>query len=164
MADPLPRILLKARIPPALDDVELMAITAAMEAASESDRAKLGVAWAIRNRADLERKSIPDVVFARAQFSSWTTGSVTLLWLDTLDVAVLWKCRRAAAAAYYDLLPDPTQGASHYLNPELTKQLREKQGLGRTLPAWACKPGQSTELDEARVLMRDGSQVWLRVP
>ncbi len=147
----------QARIAPALDDVELLSVTVAMEAANQSDRGMLGVAHAIVNRCRAQAQSVPDVVFAAHQFSSWTTGSVTLRWLDTLPPAILWRCRRAAAAAYYELVPDPTHGAEFYLNPELTKKLR---GDG-TLPPWARDPRDPTKLDDRRVTMREGTHVWM---
>ena len=46
------------------------------------------------------------------------------------DEAVFaWK---AAAGALWDLTADPTAGADHYLNVELTKKIRPDHGL----PSW----------------------------
>jgi spore germination cell wall hydrolase CwlJ-like protein len=151
------------RLPAALDDFTLLAVTVAMEAADQTERGKVGVAYAIMNRADAGGQSVADVVFSKAQFSSWMTGSPTLLWIDSLPAGTWDACLKAAAAAYWRLLPDPTQGARHYLNPEVTKQLRAKQGLGYTLPDWAHAPGDAGRLDDARVTMREGDHVWLRV-
>jgi len=144
------------RLPAPPDDLQLLALTVAMESQNQSDLGKLGVAWTILNRAALG-VSIADVIFAGSQFSAWMTGSRPLLSIDTMSPEVWSACYRAACGAYFNLLPDPTGGAEFYLNPILTRQLRNG-----TLPPWAADPNDPTHLDDSRVTLREGDHVWMR--
>ena len=60
------------------------------------------------------------------------------------------SCWRAAVAAYYRLIPDPTHGADHYLNPTLTRQIR----FDHSLPTW---------YDPDKVTLRVGRHEFLRL-
>ena len=111
----------------------LLAATVAMEAEGESYQGKLGVAYVIVNRSQrrVPFKSISDVVLDPYDFSAWNTKGGRQLALDTIPTLVWRDSEKAAASAYYGMERDPTRGADHYLNVELTRKLR-----GGTLPAW----------------------------
>ena len=105
--------------------------TIAQEAEGEPFDGKLGVGWAIMNRVRLHGKSVSDVCFAPWQFSAWNTDSPTRKRLDDIGPGPMDEARLAAEQAYHGTGSDPTQGATHYLNPVLTRKLR-----GGTLPKW----------------------------
>lgn len=119
-----------------------------MEAAGEPAEGKLAVAYAILNRAAAERKTVSDVVLQPWHFSAWNTDSPTRLRLDTVDERAWAECAAAFAAAAVDRVPDPTRGATHYLNEDVTRKIR-----GGTLPAW---------FDEAKVTARIGRHTFLK--
>ena len=106
-------------------------MTVYMEAGGEPHVGKLGVAYVIVNRATQWHLSIPDVCFNRYQFSCWNTGSLTRMQLDRIVPEVWDACVTMSHGAISGTVPDPTFGATHYLNIELTKKIR-----GGTLPPW----------------------------
>lgn len=120
---------------PLLDDLTLMAGTILMEAGGESFDGKVAVAWVIMNRdARAKHPGIDEIVWAPYQFSAWNTDAQARSHLQAtmLSNPALWdECMKAAAAAIWRFIPDPTHGATMYLNPTLTKQIR-----GGTLPDW----------------------------
>lgn len=122
--------------------------TVYMEAGGEPHEGKLAVAYAILNRAAAERRSISDVVLQPWHFSAWNTDSPTRMRLDTLDERAWTECASAFLAAFLDKVPDPTRGATHYLNEELTRRIR-----GGSLPSW---------FDEAKVTARIGRHTFLK--
>jgi len=93
--------------------------------------------------------SIPDTVFRNYQFSCWNTDSHTRLNLDIIPDVILMEGYKASVAAYFKLLDDPTKGATHYLNEELTRKIR-----GGTLPGW---------FDENKITARIGKHTFLRL-
>jgi len=99
-------------------DTQIMiaTLTVVMEAAGESQEGKLGVAYVICNRARENNKSLTDVCLAPYQFSCWLTGSPTLMNLDQIQDETMAECLKAVLDARYQLVPDPTYGANHYLN------------------------------------------------
>ncbi len=118
-----------------VNELFLLTATVAMEAESESYKGKLAVAYVIVNRArpmsGVPFKSISDVVLDPYDFSAWNTKGGRQLALDTIPSRVWQDSEKAAASAYYGIERDPTRGANHYLNVELTRKLR-----GGTLPTW----------------------------
>lgn len=120
---------------PLLDDLTLMAGTILMEAGGETFDGKVAVAWVIMNRDKrAAHPGIDEIVWAPYQFSAWNTDAQARAHLQAtmLSNPSLWnECMKAAAAAIWSFLPDPTHGATMYLNPVLTKQIR-----GGTLPDW----------------------------
>lgn len=123
------------------DRLHLMALTIAMEAGGEPYLGKLAVACVIQHRPG----SVTDVIFAPLQFSAWNTKSPTRMNLDTLDIDTYRECYKAACAAFFDLSDDPTNGATHYLNPD---------GVS-ALPDW---------YDESKVTARINHHVFLKLP
>jgi len=129
----------------------LTAATIFLEGEGEPDEGRVAIAWVIRNRANRQppTQDVAHVVIlgpdrlADDDGKPWEAFScfnddyraqrVKRLMYPAADV---WEqCWRAAAGAWWRLLPDPTAaigGASHYLNIELTRTIR-----GGTLPAWA---------------------------
>lgn len=122
------------------DHLNLMAFTIVMEAGAEPYLGQLGVAWAIHNRPG----SITDVIFQAYQFSAWNTKSPTRMNLDVVPTEQLRSCYKAACSAYYELSDDPTNGATHYLNPEAVS----------ALPDW---------YDESKITARINRHVFLRL-
>lgn len=125
------------------DEITLLKWTIAMEAEAEPYQGKLAVAWAIMNRARKWKQSISDVILKDRQFSAWNQDSPTRMRLDVISDAVMDSAEFAARTAYnYATLDDdPTLGATHYLNIELTKQIR-----GGTLPGWVNKLTQTVKI------------------
>lgn len=116
---------------PALDDVVLLALTVWGEARGESDTGKLAVAWVMVNRH--EAGSISRVLLRPWQFSFWNTDDPSRPLIGEISgESDQWvACYKAACAAYFALVPDPTHGATNYLNVEATRRLR-----GGSLPDW----------------------------
>ena len=110
--------------------------TVAQEAEGEPFDGKLAVAWTIMNRARALGKSVSDVCFAPWQFSAWNTDSPTRRRLDDIGPGPMDDARLAAEQAYHGSGSDPSIGATHYLNPVLTRKIRAKAGQGDTLPNW----------------------------
>ncbi len=109
----------------------LLTATVAMEAEGESYKGKLAVAYVIINRAKQRNKFVSEVVLDPYDFSAWNTKGGRQLDLEKINEFSWWDSEKAAHSAYYGIEKDPTQGADHYLNVELTRKLR-----GGTLPAW----------------------------
>ncbi len=127
------------------DDLYFLALTIAQEAGGEPFEGKLGVGFVIVNRGG----SIIDTVFRSYQFSCWNSDSPTRLSIDAFSDVTLKESLKAACAAYFKLVDDPTQGATHYLNEEITRKLR-----GGSLPSW---------FDESKVTVRIGRHTFLRL-
>ena len=138
---------------PILDDLTLLAATVYMEAGAESFEGKLAVAHVVMNRdASSPDPGLDDVVLKPWQFSAWNTDHRARATLQTVmnDRPTAWiESMKAAAAALFNLLPDPTAGATFYLNEALTRKLR-KDG---SLPDW---------FNEERVTVRIGRHTFLR--
>lgn len=115
----------------------VMASTILGEAAGEPLEGKQAVAAVIMNRARDHRwpDRPEEVCLQKMQFSCWNIGSPTLPRMfnpkSFVSEEVWGDCLRAALEAIWGLIPDPTNGANHYLNPTVTRQIR-----GGTLPSW----------------------------
>jgi spore germination cell wall hydrolase CwlJ-like protein len=127
------------------DEIYFLVLTVIMEAGGEPFDGKVGVGYTIMNRGG----SVTDTVFRAYQFSAWNTDSPTRMNLDIIPDIILMESYKAAVAAYFKLLPDPTNGATHYLNEEVTKKIR-----GGTLPGW---------FDESKVTARIGKHTFLKL-
>ncbi len=131
------------------DELTFLAYTIAQEAGGEPPEGQLGVAWVVVNRMRKSNLSLTDVIFRSMQFSCWNSDSPTRMKLDTLPYEVLRQCYQMACAAYFGFTIDSTGGATHYLNEEVTRQLR-----GGTLPGWFA---------EEKVTKRIGRHTFLKV-
>lgn len=111
----------------------LYAYTILGEAEGEPDEGKLAVAWTIRSRMDHSKESVEATILKPFQFSFWNADAAGIrkARLTAPDPLVVERCWRAAAGAYWRLLPDPTGGARWYANVPLVREQR-----GGTLPAW----------------------------
>lgn len=123
------------------DELAVMAFTTVMEAEGEPDDGKLGVAWVIMNRSRKRNMAISDVCLEPYAFSAWNTDSSTRKRLSRVTDAVMNAAKDAVTKAYYGAGTDPTHGATHYLNIELTKKLR-----GGTLPNWLQEMTQTVKI------------------
>ena len=112
--------------------------TIAFEAADESDEGKAAVAHVILNRKRSGRwgDNIKDVVTRPWQFEPWMTRRKEMEKLS-LDDPRYQNAARIADAVLTGQMPDPTAGATHFLNPTVVRQRRDG-----SLPSWARGEGQ----------------------
>lgn len=133
------------------DALTLLAATIFLEAEGESDEGKVAIGWVAANRADLWKQTLAEVLLAPSQFSCWNSdyrpmADARLAAGGQAEEA----CWRAAAAALWRLVSDPTHGGTHYLNPDLTRRIRKKHDL----PPW---------YDPAKVTATIGRHEFLRL-
>jgi len=125
-----------------------VAATVKQEAEREGFNGKLAVAWVIKNRMTTRRQNAATVVLSRYQFSCWNSDSPTRMRLSGIPKDMWFDCYKAACGALFDLTPDPTKGATHYLNKELTVHLYGK------LPKYVLQVGLGTERVKLSHLIR----------
>ena len=147
----------------------LTAATVFLEAEAEPWDGVLGVAWCVRRRA-LDWKLGWHAALLGPEglayddgkdfepFSCWNTDyrprALARLSTATPEATELsWK---AAAAALWDLLPDPVNGAASYLNVPVTLRIR-----GGNLPAWAADPRDASKVNQDKVRAVVGRHVFL---
>jgi conjugal transfer mating pair stabilization protein TraG len=110
--------------------------TLVFEASGETEIGKAAVAHVILNRARLGRwgGTVKEVVTRPWQFEPWMTRRSEMERLGQSDA----RYRDATRIADSVLLgaPDPTAGATHFLNPVIVKERR-----GGSLPTWARRDG-----------------------
>ena len=112
--------------------------TIAFEAGGESELGKAAVAHVVLNRVRSGKwgNSVEDVVTYPWQFEPWMTRRKELEKLHPFDLR-FQKAADIADAVLAGELPDPTAGATHFLNPVVVRQRR-----GGSLPLWARRKGQ----------------------
>jgi len=117
---------------------DYMIRTIAFEASGEPEEGKAAVAHVILNRARSGRwgASIKEVVTHPWQFEPWMTRRTEMVRLSPADPRYQ-NAARIADDVLAGLRPDPTAGATHFLNPTIVRQRR-----GGTLPSWASGEGQ----------------------
>ena len=132
---PLPEL---RQVVPNAEDRDYLIRTIAFEASDESDEGKAAVAHVILNRTKSSRwgDSIKDVVTDPWQFEPWMTRREEMEKLS-LDDPRYRNAARIADAVLSGQMPDPTAGATHFLNPTVVRQRR-----GGSLPSWARGEGQ----------------------
>jgi spore germination cell wall hydrolase CwlJ-like protein len=120
------------------EDRDYLIRTIAFEASDESDEGKAAVAHVILNRTKSGRwgDSIKDVVTDPWQFEPWMTRREEMEKLS-LDDPRYQNAARIADGVLSGQMPDPTAGATHFLNPTVVRQRR-----GGSLPSWARGEGQ----------------------
>lgn len=113
--------------------------TVAFEASGEPEIGKLAVAYVIVNRKKSGRwgDTIKSVVTSPGQFEPWQTQRIAIERLPSDDP------RYQSAAIIADVVlsgqtPDPTAGATHFLNPVIVRSRR-----GGSLPVWASGEGRA---------------------
>jgi hypothetical protein len=112
--------------------------TIAFEASGETEIGKVAVAYVVLNRKKSGRwgDNIKAVVTSPGQFEPWMTRRTAIEGLSPDDP------RYQGAAIIADAVltgqtPDPTAGATHFLNPVIVRVRR-----GGSLPSWASGKGQ----------------------
>ncbi|MGH6802760.1 MAG: cell wall hydrolase [Methyloceanibacter sp.] len=121
-----------------VDERDYLIRTIAFEASGETELGKVAVAYAVLNRKRRGRwgDTIKAVVTSPGQFEPWITKRREIEGLSPNDP----RYQRAAIIADAVLsgqTPDPTSGATHFLNPVIVRERR-----GGSLPLWACGEGR----------------------
>jgi spore germination cell wall hydrolase CwlJ-like protein len=121
-----------------VDERDYLIRTIAFEVSGETEVGKVAVAYVILNRKKSGRwgDTIKDVVTSPSQFEPWTTRWREVVGLSPDD------SRYQSAAIIADAVlsgqtPDPTAGATHFLNPVIVWERR-----GGSLPLWARGEGR----------------------
>jgi conjugal transfer mating pair stabilization protein TraG len=111
--------------------------TIVFEATGETREGKAAVAHVILNRRRSGRwgDNIKDVVTQPWQFEPWMTRRQEIRKLSP-DDARYKDAAQIADAVLAGEMPDPTAGATHFLNPVIVRQRR-----GGSLPKWARGEG-----------------------
>ena len=117
----------------AVENRDYLIRTIAFEASSEPAMAKIAVAYVVLNRKKSGRwgDNIKAVVTHPGQFEPWATKRREIETLSSDDP------RYQSAAIIADAVlsgrtPDPTAGATHFLNPTIVRERRSGE-----LPSWA---------------------------
>lgn len=136
--------------------IDLLTACIWAEARGEPIIGKVGVCNVVWNRKIAGGKTIQEIILAPKQFS-WTNTSDPNYQsvLDRISGVVpfglQWRSSATIAQLSFEgCLKDVTGGANHYLNIELTRELR-KDG---SLPAW---------VDETKITVKLGNHTFLRL-
>lgn len=113
------------------NEVDLAARILHGEAANQGPEGLAAAAHVMANRSRLTGTSIGGVVTAPGQFQPWG-DQATRQRLLAMNPEQYAQARQVLQGVLSGQIPDPTGGATHFLNPEMTRQ----QNGGR-LPAWA---------------------------
>lgn len=150
-------------------ELELLAATIYLEAEGEPMEGKLGVGWVVRNRMDLWHQTLRRVILGADErawddghafevFSAWNDdyrerGRARLSAADGPETEASW---RAAAGAYWRLVPNPIGTATFYLNIDVTRKIRKG-----TLPDWAALASDKTKINAEKVTAVLGRHTFL---
>lgn len=117
-------------------DRDLMIRTIIGEAGNQSPMGQAAVAHVIANRvaAGTYGKTPSDVVLAPSQFEPWQTRKNELLGINPKSAAYQ-NIGDIVDMAHSGDIPDPTGGATHFLQENVVRQRR-----GGSLPSWAQQP------------------------
>jgi Cell Wall Hydrolase len=120
-----------------LEDRDYLIRTVAFEAANEPSLGKAAVAHVVLNRKKTGRwgYQIKKIVTQPWQFEPWMTRRREIENLSPDDPRYR-KAARIADAVLGGDIPDPTSGATHFLNEAIVRQRR-----GGSLPRWAQEEG-----------------------
>jgi len=120
-----------------LEDRDYLIRTIAFEAAHEPALGKAAVAHVILNRIKSGEwgRTIKEIVTQPWQFEPWMTRRNEIEQLVPDDLRYK-KAARIADAVFEGDMPDPTSGATHFLNATIVRQRR-----GGSLPSWARGEG-----------------------
>jgi len=121
------------------EDRDYMIRTIVFEADGEPEEGKIAVAYVILNRVKSGGwgTSIKDVVTSPWQFEPWMTKREAMEKLSPEDPSYR-NAAQIADAVFAGQMPDPTAGATNFLNPTVVRERR-----GGSLPSWAQGEGQS---------------------
>jgi hypothetical protein len=123
---------------PGPDGRDYLIRTLVFEASGETKIGKVAVAHVILNRKRSGRwgRKLADVVTSPWQFEPWMTRRNEIARLSRTDPRYLEAAEITDAVLAGDI-PDPTAGATHFLNPVIVRERREG-----SLPLWADTDGQ----------------------
>jgi spore germination cell wall hydrolase CwlJ-like protein len=121
-----------------VDERDYLIRTIAFEASDETELGKVAVAYVVLNGKKSGRwgDNIKAVVTYPGQFEPWMTRRKDIETISPNDP----RYQRAAIIADAVLsgqTPDPTAGATHFLNPTIVRERR-----GGSLPSWALGDGR----------------------
>lgn len=121
----------------AVDDRDYLIRTIAFEASGEPAMAKIAVAYVVLNRkkSGMWGDNIKAVVTHPGQFEPWTTKRREIEGLSPDDPRYQ-SAARIADAVLSGQTPDPTAGATYFLNPTIVRERRDG-----SLPSWARGEG-----------------------
>jgi spore germination cell wall hydrolase CwlJ-like protein len=121
----------------AAEDRDYLIRTIAFEASGEPAMAKIAVAYVVLNRKKSGRwgETIKTVVTNPGQFEPWTTKRTEIEGLSPDDPSYQ-SAAIIADAVLSGQTPDPTAGATYFLNPTIVRERR-----GGALPSWARGDG-----------------------
>jgi len=121
----------------AADDRDYLIRTIAFEASGEPAMAKIAIAYVVLNRKKSGKwgDNIKAVVTQPGQFEPWTTKRREIEGLSPDDPSYQ-SAAIIADAVLSGQTPDPTGGATHFLNPTIVRERR-----GGALPSWARGEG-----------------------
>jgi N-acetylmuramoyl-L-alanine amidase len=112
--------------------------TIVFEGSGETEIGKIAIGYVVLNRKRSGRwgDSMEDVVTSPWQFEPWMTRRKAIKKLAATDPRYK-DAARVADKVLMGAVADPTEGATHFLNPVIVRHRR-----GGTLPAWARGEGQ----------------------
>ncbi len=114
------------------DEKAVIRMTVKQEAADQPFLGKLGVAYVIVNRMKAANKTAFEICWAKWQFSCWLAPlSTVATFLKSQPANCNVEVVNAVDQATSGSVPDPTNGATHYLNIRVTEQINDGH-----LPAW----------------------------
>ena len=146
--------------------------TIVFEGSGETEIGKIAIGYVVLNRKKSGKwgDSIEDVVTSPWQFEPWMTRRKAMKELATTDPRYKDAARIADEVLMKDVA-DPTDGATHFLNPVIVRKRR-----GGTLPLWAQGKGQPigrhvfyapsndpTELQQSDVGQREPTALYHQV-
>ena len=113
-------------------DKMLVTATVVLEAEGEPFEGQVAVARVIRNRMERWHQTVSQVVLYVRQFSAWNHDGPRREKLSTLFTSPAWATAERAVAAAFSVSPDPSGGATHYLDAAETWRER----VDGSLPSW----------------------------
>jgi N-acetylmuramoyl-L-alanine amidase len=121
-----------------VDERDYLIRTIVFEASDETESGKVAVAYVVLNRKKSGRwgDNIKAVVTHPGQFEPWMTRRKEVETLS-LDDPRYQRAAIIADAVLSGRTPDPTAGATHFLNPTIVRERR-----GGSLPSWALGQGR----------------------
>ena len=140
-----------------LSDDLLGALTLYLEGRGESFLGQTAIGEVIRTRMArrlFSNGTLVSTIFSPKQFSGWEDTNRQALGSVQVDDPAWRSCERAWAESATTVA---TQGATHYLNPEVVLRVR---GM---LPSWAADPNDPKLLNQALVTLTCGRHVFLKL-
>lgn len=109
------------------------------EAGNQGEHGMAAVGYVIKNRMASSGQSAEQVVLAPNQFEPWAKGGRDLMSISE-DSPKYKQALAIAQAVLHGDIVDPTNGADHFLNPQLNAELAKKDGR-KAVPDWATGDG-----------------------